>query len=192
MAKVARAERDALRLIGSGPVVFLTTMFRDQPNVMTAGWLLPLSLDPVLIGVAVQPSRLSHEFMTKSEQFAISLPTMDSLAAIHGCGETSGRDGDKFERFGLTPQDPHEIEAPLIGECVAHIECGVIDRVHWGDHDLFVGSVLHVSADPLAFRETWLPEDGVQIVHHLGGDRYAGMGAAYRASAPPDDDSESG
>ncbi len=191
MAKDTRAGRDALRLIGSGPVVLLTTMFRDQHNVMTAGWLLPLSLDPVLIGVAVQPSRLSHEFMTKSEQFAISVPTMDSLVAIHGCGTASGRDGDKFEQFRLTPEDPHEIEAPLVGECVAHIECGVINRMRLGDHDLFVGSVLHVSAEAGAFGETWLPEEGVQIVHHLGGDRYAGMGHAYRASSPPDEEAES-
>lgn len=186
MSKETLAERDALRLIGAGPVVLLTTMFKGQPNVMTVGWLLPLSLGPVLIGVAVQASRLSHEFMTKSEQFGISVPTMDLLPAIHGCGEASGRDGDKFQRFRLTPEDPHEIEAPSIGECVAHIECGVIERKEFGDHDLFVGSVLHVSAESSAFRDTWVPEDGVEIVHHLGGERYAGMGSAYRASSPPD------
>ncbi len=186
MSKEPLFERDALRLIGAGPVVLLTSMFKGQPNVMTVGWLMPLSLDPVLIGVAVQPSRLSHEFMTKSEQFGISVPTMDLLAAIHGCGEESGRDVDKFELFRLTPQDPHEIDAPSIGECVAHLECGVIDRRSIGDHDLFVGTVMHVTAEASAFRDTWLPEDGVQIAHHLGGDRYAGMGGAYRASSPPE------
>lgn len=188
MSKEILPERDALRLIGAGPVALLTSMFRGQPNVMTVGWLLPLSLDPVLIGVAIQSTRLSHEFMTKSEQFGVSIPTMELLPAIHGCGEASGRDQDKFQRFGLTPEDPSVIDAPSIGECVAHLECGVIDRRSIGDHDLFVGTVMHVIADADAFRETWLPEDGVQIAHHLGGDRYAGMGNAYRASLPPEVD----
>lgn len=186
MANETLAERDALRLVGAGPVVLLTTMFRGQPNVMTVGWLLPLSLEPVLIGVAVQPGRLSHEFMTKSEQFGMSIPTMDLLPAIHGCGEESGRDVDKFQRFQLTPEDPHVIDAPWIGECLAHIECGVIERQALGDHDLFVGKIIHVSADTRAFHETWLPEDGVQIVHHLGGERYAGMGVTYRSTTQPD------
>lgn len=188
MSRETLVQRDALRIIGSGPVVFLTTMLKGQPNAMTVGWLMPLSLDPVLIGVAVRPSRLSHEFISKSEQFGISVPTMDLLSALHGCGEASGRDDDKFQRFGLTPEDPVDIDAPRIGECVAHIECGVIQRMSLGDHDLFVGHVLNVSAETSAFRETWIPEDGVQIVHHLGGERYAGMGAAYRATSPLDGD----
>ena len=39
-------------------------------GAMTAAWLLPLSLDPVRIGVAVHPTRLTHEFISKSEWFA--------------------------------------------------------------------------------------------------------------------------
>lgn len=182
--KIERETRDALRMLISGPVSLLTTTYRDQPNVMTAGWLMPLSFDPVLIGVAIHPARLSHEFVTKSEVFALNVPNMDLIAAVHACGLTSGREGDKWTAAKLTPMEAIEIEAPLISECVAHIECGLLDRRMWGDHDLFVGRVLQVQADDEAFAGFWnIEADPGRILHHLGADRYAGLGRPYRVPA---------
>jgi flavin reductase (DIM6/NTAB) family NADH-FMN oxidoreductase RutF len=187
--KSALELRDTMRLLAPGAVTLVSTMYRDQPNVMTAGWLLPLSLEPTFLGVAVQPGRLSHEFITKTEQFALNFPNIDLIAAVHRCGMKSGRDEDKFEAANLTPEDATTIEAPLIAECVGHIECGVVDRLTLGDHDLFVGRVLVVSAVEEAFHQIWQVEtDAGQLLHHLGGDRYAGMSRPYRASTEPDQD----
>lgn len=183
MAEKRRLEtRAALRLLAPGPLALVSTMYRDQPNAMTAGWLLPLSFAPTLVGVAVQPSRLTHEFITRTDQFALNIPTLDLVTAVHTCGISSGREGDKFEAAGLTPQEALEIEAPLVAECVAHIECGVIDRQSFGDHDLFVGRVLSVQALDEAFDGFWqLDTDAGRLLHHLGADRYAGLNQTYRA-----------
>lgn len=186
--KKERGARDALRLLSPGPVTLISTMYREQPNLMTAAWLLPLSLDPVRIGVAVHPTRLTHEFISKSEWFAINIPNVDLITAVHTCGIRSGRESDKFALTGLTPTDAQEIEAPLVGECVAHIECGVAERLTLGDHDLFVGSVLAVSALDEAFDGFWdVSVDAGRLLHHLGADRYAGLGRAYKA-APPEEE----
>jgi flavin reductase (DIM6/NTAB) family NADH-FMN oxidoreductase RutF len=180
--------RDALRLLAPGPVALVSTIYRDHPNLMTAAWLMPLSLDPVSVGVAIQPSRLTHEFVSKSEAFALNIPNVDLLTAVHACGLRSGRDGDKFAATNLTPADASEIEAPLVAECVAHIECGVAERLTLGDHDLFVGRVLAVSALDEAFDGFWdVTVDAGQLLHHLGADRYASLGRAYRASAPTEE-----
>jgi flavin reductase (DIM6/NTAB) family NADH-FMN oxidoreductase RutF len=180
------ALRDAIRLIAPGPVTLISTSYHDQPNLMTASWLQPLSLDPTLIGVAVQPSRLTHEFISKSEGFVVNIANLDLMSAVHLCGLVSGREKDKWAAAGLNPVESTIVEAPLVLECVGHIECGVIDRVSWGDHDLFVARVLTASVDEEAFRQTWdVTSDAGQLLHHLGGDRYAGLGKAYRA-APPD------
>lgn len=177
--------RDALRLIAPGPVTLISTMYRDQPNVMTAGWLMSLSMDPLLVGVAVHPSRLTHEFITKTECFAINIPNIELLSTVHLCGMRSGRDLDKWASTGITPVDAAQIDAPLIGECVANIECGVNDRLSLGDHDLFVGRVLVVSASDEAFNTFWNVEtDAGRLLHHLGADRYAGLGKPYRAKLP--------
>lgn len=180
--------RDALRLLAPGPLALVSTMYRDQPNAMTAGWLLPLSFEPTLVGVAIHPGRLTHEFATKTEVFALNIPTVDLIGAVHHCGLTSGRDLDKLAAAGLTPAEAAEIEAPLIADCVGHIECAVVDRRSLGDHDLFVGRVLAVQALDEAFSGVWQVEvDAGQLLHHLGADRYAGLGKAYGVQPPEEE-----
>jgi flavin reductase (DIM6/NTAB) family NADH-FMN oxidoreductase RutF len=172
------------RQLANGPVVFVTSMYRGQPNVMTATWLMPMSMNPAVIGVAIQPSRLTHEFVSRSEVLGISIPTMDQLAAIHGCGMLSGREHDKAARFGLVFSDGDEIEVPWIEESVAHIECGVSQRITTGDHDVFTLSVISAHADLAVFGDMWMPSSGVALAHHLGGDQYAAQGTTYTAPDP--------
>lgn len=183
--KKAVETRAAIRLIAPGPVALVSTSYRDQPNLMTAGWLQPLSLEPTLIGVAVQPSRLTHEFMTKSETFAINIPNIDLIAAAHLCGMVSGREKDKWAAAKLEPTEAAEIEAPLVAGCVGHIECLVTDRITLGDHDLFIGQVVAASAAEEAFGVIWdVTTEAGQLLHHLGGDRYAGLSKPYQAKLP--------
>jgi len=173
----------APRLLEPGPLVLITSLYRAQHNVMTAGWLLPLGFQPVRVAVAIHPSRLTHEFITRGETFALNVPTLELLNAVHRCGIESGRDGDKFVAAGLTPIDAVAIEPPLVNECVAHIECGLIERLTLADHDLFVGEVLTVTADDAAFGDRWLIGEGVELIHHLAADQYIGPGKVYRGWA---------
>lgn len=187
--KVVLESLDAVRLLQPGPLALLTSRFRSDDNVMTAAWLLPVSLDPPLVAVAIHPGRLTHELVSKSEHFALNFPTADLLAAVHRCGMISGRDGDKFVVASLTPTDAYVIEAPLVEECVAHIECGVVGRSRFGDHDLFVGQPLAVAAAAEAFDGRWRVEaDAGQALHHLRADYYATLSRPYRARLEPEEE----
>ena len=187
--KVALDVQRAPRLIEPGPVVLVTTLFRSQHNVMTAGWLVPLGFDPPRIGVAIHPSRLTHELIGNSEVFGLSVPALDLLDAVHRCGTVSGRDVDKFDVTGLTPVDAVEIDVPLVGECVAHVECGLVQRLSLADHDLFVGEVLAASVLEGLFTDRWLIGDEVELLHHIGGDAYAGLGKVFRARCEDEEES---
>lgn len=187
--KVQLARGMAPRLLEPGPVTLITSMYRSAENVMTAAWIMPVSMDPPLVGVAIYPSRLTHENVTKSEFFAINFPTAELLEAVHRCGIESGREGDKFERAGLTPIEALEIEAPLIDECVAHIECGVTARTSFGDHDLFIGEPLAIQALDEAFSERWLVDvDAGRVLHHLRANYYASLSRPYEVTLPKDDE----
>jgi flavin reductase (DIM6/NTAB) family NADH-FMN oxidoreductase RutF len=176
-------------MLAPGPVALVTTMYRDQPNMMTAAWMQPVSLSPMLISIAVQPSRLTHEFMTKSEVFTINIPTLELLNAVHFSGMVSGREQDKFEATGLTPEPGVATEAPLIVECIAHIECSIQDRLTIGDHDFFVATPLRVTADEEAFDGMWIvANEAGRVLHHLGADRYASLGKSYQGVLPSEDD----
>lgn len=187
--KIAREPRDATRLLEPGPLTLVTSRFRSADNVMTAAWLMPVSLDPPLVAVAIHPGRLTHEYVSRSEYFALNIPNAELLSAVHECGVVSGREGDKFLAAGLTPVDAVELDAPLIGECVAHIECGVVGRATFGDHDLFVGRPLVVTALDEAFNERWLVEsDAGRVLHHLRADYYAALSRPYQAGQRSDEE----
>ncbi len=63
--------QESLRLLDGGPLVLVTTRWRDQTDVMPAIWTTPLSREPPLVGVVVHPSRHTHDMIRFSEQFPI-------------------------------------------------------------------------------------------------------------------------
>jgi flavin reductase (DIM6/NTAB) family NADH-FMN oxidoreductase RutF len=64
------------------------------------------------------------------------------VVEIGGC---SGSDTDKFKRFELTPLKAKSVEAPLIKECLANIECRVTDYIE--KHNIFIPDVSHAWID---------------------------------------------
>lgn len=180
-AIVERPNRDALRLLAPGPVTLVSSMAKGQHNVMTASWLTLGGLAPTIVTVAIQPSRLTHQFISATEQFVINIPVLDHLRIVHEAGMTSGRDGDKFQALGIEPVESSVVEPPRVDGCVAYIECQLMDRVTMSDHDLCIAEVLHVAADDEAFDGHWLLDgDSGRILHHLGADRYAALAHEYR------------
>ena len=165
---------DALRLLNGGPVALVTTRFRNETNVMPAIWTISLSRRPPLIGVAVNPSRHTHDMLRFAEEFALNFPGRDLLNHTHYFGAVSGDNVGKLELAKLPTFRASKISAPLIENCLAHVECSLEDAIRLGDHTLFVGRVLFVHAEPEAFDETWLIQDrDYRPLHYLGADRYA-------------------
>lgn len=185
---VERPLRDALRMIAPGPVTLLTTMHKGQPNVMTAAWVRPQSLNPTLLSVAIHPDRLTHQFVTATEQVVINIPVYTMMSTVHRAGLISGRDGDKLATLGLEAVDATLIEPPRIAGCAAYIECHVQDRIGAGDHDLFTLEIMAVAADDESFDGFWrITEDAGQLLQHLGADRYATLANAYQITVTEPD-----
>ncbi len=71
----------------------------------------------------------SYAALQKTKECVIAIPTVDMIDTAVGIGTCSGKDVDKFETFKLTRVNAKHVRAPLIQECVAHIECRVVDIV---------------------------------------------------------------
>jgi flavin reductase (DIM6/NTAB) family NADH-FMN oxidoreductase RutF len=180
---------EALRLLGGGPVVLVTTRWRDQVNIMPAIWTTPLSRTPPLIGVVVNPARYTHDMVRFSEQFALNFPARDLMNHTQYFGMVSGEHVNKLELARLQTVGASRVEAPLLENCVAWIECALEDALRVGDHTLFVGRVLVVQAEQEAFDETWVVGDvDYRPLHYLGGDRYATLGTRLTAELRTSDE----
>ena len=112
----------------SGPVVLVTTYDGKKNNVMTISWTMVLDFKPTF---AITTGEWNYSFsaLRKTRECVISIPTVDMLNKVVGIGTCSGIDTDKFKKFTLTPVKGKEVKAPLIKECLANIECKVVDIV---------------------------------------------------------------
>ncbi len=125
----------AFTLIESGPVVLITTNDGHRNNIMTISWTMVVDFTPVF-AMTTGPWNHSFAALQKTRECVISIPTVDMLDKVVGVGTCSGADTDKFEKFTLTPVKGKHVKAPLIKECLANIECTVIDIVK--DHNIIV------------------------------------------------------
>ena len=118
----------AFTLMEPGPVVLVTTNDEKKDNIMTISWTMVLDFTPVF-AIITGEWNYSYAALRKTKECVISIPTVDMLEKVVAIGTCSGADTDKFTKFKLTPVKGRIVRAPLIKECLANIECSVIDIV---------------------------------------------------------------
>ncbi len=115
-------------LIEPGPVVLVTTFDGNKCNAMTISWTMVLGFTPMF---AITTGAWNHSFaaLRRTRECVIAIPTVDLLDRVVGIGTCSGINTDKFAKFQLTAVPGKLVKAPLIEECLANIECKVVDLV---------------------------------------------------------------
>lgn len=126
-----RAFRDTLGRFATG--VTIVTMDRDgTPAGITVNAFLSLSLEPPLVGVAIDLRAGAHDTLMSVERFGVSV-----------LGEHQREVSDYFA--GLEPAEPPPFVrlggVPVVKGAIAHLACRIVQRVPVGDHTLFVGEV---------------------------------------------------
>jgi len=135
----------AFTLIEPGPVVLVTTHDGKRNNIMTISWTMVVDFTPVF---AITTGAWNYSFaaLRKNRECVIAIPGVDLLDKVVGIGTCSGADTDKFARFRLTPVPGKVVKAPLIRECLANIECKVVDIVR--KHDIVVLEAVAAYVNP--------------------------------------------
>lgn len=136
----------AFTLIESGPVVLVTTHDSDKSNVMTISWTMVVDFTP-RFAITTGEWNYSYAALRRNRECVIAIPTVDLIDQVVGIGTCSGADTDKFARFQLTPLPGKAVKAPLIKECLANIECKVVDIVE--TYNIVVLDGVSASANPL-------------------------------------------
>ncbi|OPY03460.1 MAG: Flavoredoxin [Syntrophorhabdus sp. PtaB.Bin047] len=118
----------AFMLLEPGPVVLVTTNDGKKDNIMTISWTMVMDFTPVF---AMTTGEWNYSFraLRTTKECVVAVPTVDMLDKVVGIGTCSGSDTDKFTKFKLTPVKGKMVKAPLIQECLANIECRVIDII---------------------------------------------------------------
>jgi len=159
----------SLRLVHPMHTVLVTTTDKfGKANIITLAWVMPTSVNPPLIAISIAPQRYSHTNIEETKEFVVNIPTMEILRETFFCGRVSGKTLDKFKETGLTPQPAKMVKAPIIKECIAHLECKLHQQFTTGDHTIFIGEIVEAYADKNIFAEKYRLEKA-KLIYHLGG-----------------------
>jgi len=142
-----------------------------KANIITLAWTMPTSINPPMVAISIAPKRLSHRMIKKTGEFVINVPTMKIVRQTLFCGRISGVKCDKFKEAHLTAAPAKKIRAPIIKECVAHLECKVVQTIPTGDHTLFVGEIVAAYVNRGIFNKTFNVKK-VKPIFHMGGDSF--------------------
>lgn len=151
-------------LLESGPVVLVTTHYKDKINVMPLSWLMMIDFDPPILAIVLSNRNFSFNLLKKSKECVINIPTVEIIKQVIDCGETSGRKIDKFQKFKLTPVNAIKVKAPLIEECYACLECKVIDSKLSEKYNIFILKGLKAWINP--------SKSNPKTIHHEGGGTF--------------------
>ncbi len=163
-------------LLEPGPVVLVSTARAGRLNVMPMSWHTMIEFVPPLVGCVVSSANYTFEVLRKTGECVINIPTAELAKKVVACGNTSGRDVDKFEKFSLTPLPARCVRAPLVAECYANLECRVVDRKLVTKYNFFVLEVVKAWIDSRRKRP--------RTLHHQGEGVFVVPGRTIRLPSP--------
>ena len=118
-----------------------------RPNIITLAWVGIVCSNPPMLAAAIRSSRHSHAMVKEAGEFVLNIAADDMAEVVDGCGSVSGRDTDKFARFGLHAIPSEKVSSPAIDECPLALECVVRQSLPLGSHELFIAEIVSVRAD---------------------------------------------
>src|SRR5262245_23724452 len=114
----------------------------DEWNAMTASWVTQVSMEPVLVGVSIDNTAVTHRLISAGGSFSVNLWSADDTKIFVKFSKpaTLARDG------GLTTLNgrvvvPAPSGVPVFAEALAWLDCEVRQAVDFGTHTLFAGEV---------------------------------------------------
>jgi flavin reductase (DIM6/NTAB) family NADH-FMN oxidoreductase RutF len=149
---------------------------------MTISWTMVLDFAP-RFAITTGEWNYSFRALKRTRECVIAIPTVDLLDKVVGIGTCSGKDTEKFGEFKLTPLPGKVVKAPLIKECLANIECRVVDLVRRHNIVVLEGVAAHVATSRREKRTVHAVGDGTFIVDGRRLDRRKKMASRIPAGA---------
>jgi flavin reductase (DIM6/NTAB) family NADH-FMN oxidoreductase RutF len=147
---------NALALVGSA--------HDGERNGMTTSWITQLSMEPVLIGIGVDNSAVTHRLITGSGAFSVNLWDAENTRVFVKFSKPANDDGTTLNE---RPVSTATTGAPIFDEAIAWMDCTVRHTLDLGTHTLFVGEIVAASinddeARPASMNDTRMKYGGVK------------------------------
>ena len=113
----------------------------DKINGQIANTACQICSEPPVVAVAINRSNLTHEYISGSKVFTVSILAKDTpLNFIGGFGFKSGRDIDKF--IGINYKTGRTGAPVVLDNTLAYLEANVISQMDVHTHTIFAGQLV--------------------------------------------------
>ncbi len=147
MAFDSKKQRRILGSFATG-VTVVTTGGVAGLHGMTANAVASLSLDPPLVLVAVDRRAVTLDYLRKNLCFAVNILRVDQEGLSRQFATPGPKDFSELKTTNAVTA------SPILADCLAYVDCKVVDILPGGDHEIFVGEILageHHDGEPLLY-----------------------------------------
>ena len=145
-------------------LVLIGSRAGDERNAMTATWVTQLSMEPLLIGVGIDNTAVTHRLIRDGGSFTVNLWRADDTKVFVKFSKPASYEGSALN--GRPVRDAPG-GAPVFEEAIAWMDCAVRHTFDVGTHTLFVGEVVAAEikddeARPASIQDTRMKYGGVK------------------------------
>lgn len=117
--------------------------------------------------------------VAETKVFSVNIVTAETVEAMNASAEEFGPEVDEFEAAGLTAVPGTVVDAPMVAEATATLECRLFETLDLAPDDgevayrMFIGRVEAFHVDPRVLDGTRVLADELQAIGRLAGSGYA-------------------
>jgi flavin reductase (DIM6/NTAB) family NADH-FMN oxidoreductase RutF len=122
---------NALALVGSRA--------NDEWNAMTTSWITQVAQEPILIGVGIDKTAVTHRLIAEGGSFTVNLWDSENTRPFVKFSKPAVKDDMELNGW---PIAEGETGAPIFDDAIAWMECAVTQAVDCGSHTFFIGELV--------------------------------------------------
>lgn len=127
-----------------GPVVLVSTYDAEkEPNIAPKSWLQMVSFEPPILMVSGTRKNTTEVNILETGCFGINFVDSSIASKVYECIKWYG--GERIKKTGLTMVEASKIDAPLVKECKAHLECTLYSTADVGCGFVIFGEIVAAS-----------------------------------------------
>ncbi len=127
-----------------GAVVLISTYNAEgQANIAPKSWLQMVSFDPPVLMFSGTKGNTTENNILQTSSFVVNTVDSTQAAIVYECIRWFGE--ERIRKSGFTLAKASSVNAPLVRECRAHLECRLLETKEIGSGFLIFGSIVAAS-----------------------------------------------
>lgn len=136
-------------------------------NGMTTSWVTQVAQDPVLIGVGIDTTAVTHRLIADGGSFTVNLWDAGNTRPFVKFSKPAAKDGMALNGYSISEG---VTGAPVFDDAIAWMECEVRQAVDCGTHTFFIGELVAAGVNnddaiPASMADTRMKYGGTRRGH---------------------------